>query len=383
MRILHLNDRLSARGGADLYLLGLIEGQRTRHDVQLAVEYDDGSARVDCPVHHISGLAARAAAPSDLESLLSQVGPDLIHVHNVMNPEVLEALEPLPAVMTLQDHRTFCPGRGKWSLDGQVCRTPMSPEGCGSCFHDMTYFERILSLTQRRLESLRPLQLTVLSHYMEAELVAVGVPPRQITVMPPFIIGFEGETRGAGLGGDGPAALSVEGDPCVLFSGRLVAAKGILEAIEAWHLSDCGLPLVVAGTGSQRTNLERAHPDVTFLGWVPHAELPALYRRARALLMPSRWQEPFGIAGLEAQYFGVPVVTWESGGVSEWWVGDKMVAWGDVPGLARELRRVVGRCGVSSDGHSRESLLMKLEELYQTVASISKDKIGSRAADEA
>ena len=34
--------------------------------------------------------------------------------------------------------------------------------------------------------------------------------------------------------------------------------------------------------------------------------------------MPSRWQEPFGIVGLEALTLGTAVAAWDSGGVREW-----------------------------------------------------------------
>lgn len=56
---------------------------------------------------------------------------------------------------------------------------------------------------------------------------------------------------------------------------------------------------------------------VRFVGAASHGELPAYYEKADVFLFPSVWQEPFGIAVIEAQAAGVPVVATRSGGVVE------------------------------------------------------------------
>ena len=122
----------------------------------------------------------------------------------------------------------------------------------------------------------------------------------------------------------------------MLFAGRLSEAKGVRDAVAAWRLAGLALPLVFAGTGPLRAMLEAEGFQV--LGWVPHPELADVYRRARVLLMPSRWQEPFGIAGLEAASLGIPVVAYRSGGIPEWHAGQGLVEWGDVPALTLALR---------------------------------------------
>jgi len=264
---------------------------------------------------------------------------------------VLEWAAGRPAVMTIQDHRYFCPTRGKWTLAGRPCTDSMAPAACAACFppEDAAYFREVYALTAERLEAVRRLRLVVLSEYMQRELIAVGVAAERIRVVPPFVHGLDAEAAP-----DGPA--------CVLLVGRLAEAKGVRDAVEAWRLSGVDLPLVAAGTGPRRAELEAAGVEV--LGWREPARLSSTYARARAVLLPSRWQEPFGIAGLEALAMGVPVVAWESGGIREWHPGLR-VAWGDVRGLARALAEAVGRRAAMPVGFDRESAMRKLTAVYE------------------
>jgi glycosyltransferase involved in cell wall biosynthesis len=84
--------------------------------------------------------------------------------------------------------------------------------------------------------------------------------------------------------------------------------------------------------------------------------------------MPSRWQEPFGIVGLEALSFGVPVVAWESGGVREWHPGPGLVEWGDVDGLARALAEAVTRPTRASEPFAAMPSMVRLVGLYSEIA---------------
>jgi glycosyltransferase involved in cell wall biosynthesis len=158
----------------------------------------------------------------------------------------------------------------------------------------------------------------------------------------------------------------------VLFVGRLVEAKGARDAVEAWRRSGVDLPLVMAGTGPLRGELSaraaRLGSGLEVLGWVERDRLSGLYRRARALLLPSRWQEPFGITGIEALSFGVPVVAWESGGVGEWHPGPGLVRWGDVAGLARALAEAVSRRVTRPPLFERGEAIGRLLAIYARVA---------------
>lgn len=92
---------------------------------------------------------------------------------------------------------------------------------------------------------------------------------------------------------------------------RLVPYKRIDLAVHAF--SELNLPLWVVGDGRDRAALEAmAGPTVKFLGRVDDGELPGLLARCRAFVFPGL--EDFGIAPLEAQASGRPVIAYRSGG---------------------------------------------------------------------
>jgi glycosyltransferase involved in cell wall biosynthesis len=333
----------------------VIAAQRTDgHEVFAAAGEVDGAPDWPGPAWRVQGLDARTRAPAGLDRLHAALAPDIVHVHTVMNPAALEWAAARGAVVTVQDHRHFCPGRGKWTLRGQPCRQAMSRDACAECFEDEGYFAALLGLTQERLQAIRGLQVTVLSRYMRGELIAAGLDPRRVHVVPPFVHGLA-----QGAGGEPPPRTHV------LFAGRLVEAKGVRDAIAAWHRSGVDLPLVMAGTGPLRAFAQDAGAQV--LGWVDRQRLGALYRGAAALIMPSRWQEPFGIAGLEALALGCPVAAWRSGGVPEWHPGGAlMVEWGDVDGLADALRAAMAEGHAAPpEGFTSGAAMSRLGAVYE------------------
>ncbi len=96
-----------------------------------------------------------------------------------------------------------------------------------------------------------------------------------------------------------------------LIVSRLIPYKRIDLAVEAFN--QLGLPLYIAGRGRDRAALEAlAKPNITFLGYVPDEELPTLLAHCKAFIFPGR--EDFGIAPLEAQAAGRPVIAYRAGG---------------------------------------------------------------------
>jgi glycosyltransferase involved in cell wall biosynthesis len=103
------------------------------------------------------------------------------------------------------------------------------------------------------------------------------------------------------------------GDAYVVLS-ELMAHKRIEVAVRAFN--ELRLPLVVVGDGPDARRLHRlAGPTVSFTGRVSDAEAARLLARARALVVTAT--EEFGIAAVEAQAAGRPVIALHEGGVRE------------------------------------------------------------------
>lgn len=120
-----------------------------------------------------------------------------------------------------------------------------------------------------------------------------------------------------------PTPLAQRGsERLLLYVGRLMPWKGVDTAIAALeHIPNA--VLLIAGDGEECASLEQLarrlglRERVRFLGMLPRAELPALYRSVDLLLATSFASETFGISLVEAQACGLPVVATRFGGFPE------------------------------------------------------------------
>ena len=116
----------------------------------------------------------------------------------------------------------------------------------------------------------------------------------------------------------------MSGGTRLLYLGQINRFKGLPLLLEAMSLLPAEVTLDVAGHGPLRDECEQIarsrglESRVRFHGWLGRDEVAALLREALTVVVPSTWNEPFGLVGLDAMAAARPVIAFDVGGVSEW-----------------------------------------------------------------
>ena len=178
--------------------------------------------------------------------------------------------------------------------------------------------------------------------------------------------------------------------PIVLYVGRVNSQKGTDILLESMSMVRQQIPnatLVVAGPiaqfgshvdGSEETSWARRIGDVggVYLGAVHEARLAGIYNMADVFVMPTRELEMFGMAAVEAQACGVPVVASDHGGLRETVptsCGSRFAV-GDAAALADQIHRLLEdhdlreRCSAAAVQNARrfswDRIALDLESHY-------------------
>jgi UDP-glucose:(glucosyl)LPS alpha-1,2-glucosyltransferase len=135
-------------------------------------------------------------------------------------------------------------------------------------------------------------------------------------------------------------------DDLFLFAGRVVADKGADAFVRAFAAIRAQLP----GWRAAMIGADRFYPDsaetpfttalrpradqagIEWRGYQPHDQVLAAMARAAIVVVPSRWQEPFGLTALEAMASGAALICAPHGGLPEVAGSAACVAPPDPPG---------------------------------------------------
>jgi glycosyltransferase involved in cell wall biosynthesis len=230
-----------------------------------------------------------------------------------------------------------------WLLpQGLIAALLQSLPGCKVPFVATSHGADLYALRGRALDALkrfvaaRAAAVTVVSGAMLESLRSIGASTDKVSVL----------SMGVDLAGRFVPDPSVpRSDRELLFVGRLVEKKGLrhlLDAMPAVLRAHPDARLSVAGFGPERDALEAQarrlglEHAVRWLGAVPQAELPALYRRATLFVAPfvraaSGDEEGLGLVLVEAIGCGCPVVVGNVAAMDE-------VFGADLPAVAVDAR---------------------------------------------
>ncbi len=293
-------------------------------------------------VSHSPELLNPAAAMSERLGEALSLEPDVIHLHELEDPEMVRVMrEQAPVLISVHGY-SACPSGLYYFQPGHECTRSHGP-GCvpnlllRGCAHrrDPTRLPAAYRRSGRGLQALKAADVTIsYSSSVERHLAANGVTRRSrvpllATTTPKLGTGHSSRRR-------------------VVFAGRIVAAKGLETLIRAAREVDG--EFVVCGDGWQlgamRKLVERLGLEgrVRFEGWLPAELLAEELAEASIVVVPSLWPEPFGLVGIEAFSAGRPVIASATGGIGDWLedgVSGVSVPPGDVSALARALDRLL------------------------------------------
>ena len=126
--------------------------------------------------------------------------------------------------------------------------------------------------------------------------------------------------------------LNIKDDDFIIaYSGRLNEDKGVMELVEAFKLINIpNSRLLIIGAsfyGKDKTTdpfiqqlTQEVSPiknQVIFTGFIDYHEIPSYLKMADIAVVPSKWDEPFGLTVVEAMAAGLPLITTKSGGIPE------------------------------------------------------------------
>jgi len=249
----------------------------------------------------------------EFRSILRQHKPDIVHVHNtfvMISPSIYSACkeEGVPVVQTLHNYRLICPAATLFR-DGRICEECVGGgiwrgvlHGCYRDSRAATATVALMLTTHRLLGTWEQLidHYIALTEFARQKFVAAGLPEEKISVKPNFVPSDPGERSTLGR--------------FALFVGSLSDAKGVWALLHAWQTNRLSIPLRIVGDGPLKEELvnfaqRNQLVNVSFTGQLPHSRVLNLMKKARCLIFPSEWYEPFGLTLLEAFACGLPVIS--------------------------------------------------------------------------
>ena len=308
MKILVYVEKAAVRGGIEVFA--------ERHVAELKA------------AGHEVSVESLIPSPSALDQF------DEIIVHKCSDVKTLAAFPPEKTVYYVHDHEPICPRTYAYTPLGHNCTRPGGVWPCilcaPLCRNWRPALARVFAQGRRRRIMARFRKIVVISEFMKSRLVANGIDSEKIEVRPPVIAPVAGSAGSAGHPVD------------LLYVGQLIRGKGVQLLLQAMAALKSPRTLDIVGTGNMEPKLRALAARlgladrVRFNGFQPNPQ--DWMRRAACVVVPSFWQEPYGLVAAEAVALGRPVVAFAVGGLPEACGGKaKLVPPGDVKALAAAL----------------------------------------------
>ena len=286
---------------------------------------------------HVAQLRAAGHEVDIVHSPSAINAYDEIIVHKCSDVATLEDFPPEKTTYYVHDHEPICPRTYAYTPFRRNCTRASGVWPCLFCAPLCRSWKaalaRVFAQGRRKRAMARFKRIVVISAFMKGRLVANGLPAEKIVVEPPAIK--------AGACDSGMSSRDL------LFVGQLIRGKGVQLLLEAMARMRAPRTLDVVGTGNMEARLKAQAERlglaerVRWHGYQPNPQ--DWMRAAKCVVVPSFWQEPYGLVAAEAVALGRSVVAFDIGGLPEACQGKAtLVPPGDVDALARALDEAGG-----------------------------------------
>ena len=266
---------------------------------------------------------------------------DEVIVHKCSDAATLEEFPPEKTTYYVHDHEPICPRTYAYTPLRRNCTRASGVWPCLFCAPLCRSWKaalaRVFAQGRRKRAMARFKRIVVISAFMKGRLVANGLPAERIVVEPPQII-------------PPPPTPNFQIPVDLLFAGQLIRGKGVQLLLEAMARMRSPRTLDVVGSGNMEAKLKAQAVRLGLaerVRWQGYQANPQDWMRAaKCVVVPSFWQEPYGLVAAEAVALGRNVVAFGIGGLPEACQGKAtLVPPGDVDALAHALDETGGSAG--------------------------------------
>jgi len=240
-----------------------------------------------------------------------EMGITTVLLHKIQNTELLrEVMKTFKVITFVHDHDYYCVRHHKYFPVKRInCKLAYNPIYCTFCAGlavNTVHHDKIFKLVKKSDK------LIILSDYMKKNLIKNKFKAEQIFKLHPFSsINCEQYTP------------TNNKKNRLLFVGQIIRGKGLDLLVKSLRLIKNECELTIIGYGNDVDYIKKLikknklDDKVNFLtGWI--SNIKEHYEKTDIIVFPSRWQEPFGLVGIEGFSFAKPLIGFNNGGVSEW-----------------------------------------------------------------
>ncbi|WP_445666636.1 glycosyltransferase family 4 protein [Fodinibius sp. AD559] len=330
MNILQVNQDISTKGGGVARMIREYAPfwAKEGHNVftltsEKLDQKIDGITNIYSPLVTATGGCDR----SEVEHIAKQYDIDVVQFHEVKNLDLLEEfLRRIPSFVFLHNYGWWCPGndlfhsRTEENCDLTTCWKCVPNAYIKKCNnrHPKHLVPSVRNAYRKKgLYDNENIQFVTSSEYLIDRAVKAGIPKEKLDKVAYGINAGKFESKGKQV-------EEIESN-YILYVGRLSKSKGVHYLLDSYSELDTPKPqLVIVGDGQYAKQIKTKASSleimakVRFLGWRGDRELAWLYGNCEFLVVPSIWDEVFGIVGIEAMASRKPVIAFDVGGIHNW-----------------------------------------------------------------